>query len=106
MTTLSGNGRPRRRELAPGQARPHEFIAQEVARVGVGPAADTVLGSPRARETFEINILGRKDGFYTKMPKGMDAPGYDPTQRPWYKGRAAGNGPFLTEPYVAASTGS
>ena len=105
MTTLSGTAARGVANWLRGKLDLSEFIAQEVARVGVGPAADTVLGSPRARETFEINILGRKDGFYTKMPKGEMAPGYDPTQRPWYKGAAAGNGPFLTEPYVAASTG-
>ncbi len=64
-----------------------------------------MLGSPRARETFEINILGRKDGFYTKMPKGR-WPRLRPDPEAVVQGAAAGNGPFLTEPYVAASTGS
>ncbi|WP_264051296.1 methyl-accepting chemotaxis protein [Methylobacterium flocculans] len=79
-------------------------MAQVIAIGGAGPEADGVLGAPIARETFLLSSFGRADGFYTKMPKGPIAAGYDPRQRPWYKGVVSANGPILTEPYVAATT--
>ncbi|MBE7203032.1 MAG: cache and HAMP domain-containing protein, partial [Parafilimonas terrae] len=80
------------------------LIAQEVVSVGADARADLVLGAQVVRESFLLTSFGRTDGFYTKMPKGEIVPGYDPRQRPWYKGVEAANGPFLTDPYTAAST--
>jgi methyl-accepting chemotaxis protein len=87
-----------------GRLNLSQLMAQGVAVVGAGPAADGVLGAPIARETFLLSSFGRTDGFYTKMPKGPIPVGYDPRQRPWFKGAVAANGPILTEPYLAAST--
>ncbi len=80
------------------------LMAEEIAVIGAGPGADGVLGAPIARESFLLSSFGRTDGFYTKMPKGEIPPGYDPRQRPWFKGAVAAGGPILTEPYLAAST--
>jgi methyl-accepting chemotaxis protein len=59
-----------------------QLMAQQVAVVGASPVADSVLGAPIARETFLLSSFGGTDGFYTKMPKGSIAAGYDARKRP------------------------
>ena len=76
-----------------------------------------VVGRPDAQETFaRYAEAGGFDLVYAGSPdkkmvfsKPQDVPaGYDPTQRPWYKGAEA-LGPksvFVSKPYVDAFTGS
>ncbi|MCJ2057058.1 methyl-accepting chemotaxis protein [Methylobacterium sp. J-048] len=104
MTNLSASAAQSVGNWLRGKLDLTQLIAQEIVAVGAGPEADRVLGAPIARDAFLLSSFGRTDGFYTKMPKGEIAPGYDPRQRPWYKGAEAAKGAFLTEPYVAAST--
>lgn len=80
------------------------LMAQQVTIAGTGSNTDDILNAPIAREAFVLNFFGRADGYYTKMPKSEIAAGYDPRQRPWYKGVVEANGPALTEPYVSSTS--
>ncbi|SFL61606.1 methyl-accepting chemotaxis protein [Methylobacterium pseudosasicola] len=105
MTNLSASAAQSVGNWLRGKLDLTQLMAQEVVTVGPGAEASRVLGAPIALEAFLMNFFGRTDGFYTRMPKGEVKAGYDPRQRPWYKGVEAAKGPFLTEPYIGSSNG-
>lgn len=53
---------------------------------------------------FDQTFIGYPDKSHI-FSAVRDRPGYDPTSRPWYKGSVAVGGPFVSAPYIGASTG-
>ncbi|WP_244529363.1 methyl-accepting chemotaxis protein [Rhizobium sp. NFR03] len=54
---------------------------------------------------FLSTYVGDEAGTFTMWPDSAMPAGYDPRQRPWYKGAVAAKGDVLTDPYIDAASG-
>lgn len=84
-----------------------ETAANTVVKDGVSEASIRgIFANPVLKRQFLETYIGDENGTFISVPDQPLPDGYDPRKRPWYKDAVQADQPFLTDPYVDASTGN
>lgn len=85
-----------------------DLAAEAVATAPPGGLSDGLFRRKTLTDNFIRTYFGREsDGaFFTHPRSATLAADYDPRKRPWYRQARTHGGDTLTEPYIAASSGT